>query len=147
PSVPPEPYRSDAPRKGGAEPCSPRWVAHRSGARPAPWARQAAPGPPRAERSGREWALSSDGLAPHHVDGPDDDRFEDRPADERRDGRDVEHRGGGPPLVDTEDADEWGHERLACVEDELHDVVSLARIEQQQDDPQHDQRLDDPEDQ
>src|SRR5664280_4726 len=98
-----------------------------------------------AVRSGcgvRGW---SGRLAPEDAHGPEHDQLEDRPADEGDDGRDIERRSARGQGIRVEDPLERGEEDLADVQDSRDQRVAGAGIEEEQDDPQPDDDLDEPE--
>src|SRR5689334_10416057 len=96
---------------------------------------------------GRRVAGSDRRFAPEDADRGQDDRLEDGPADQGEDRGDVEDRPAGLEVVHVQHAVERGHEDLARVQDERDQVVAFAGVQQEQDDPQDDQDLDDPEQQ
>src|SRR5664279_527315 len=101
---------------------------------------QRAPGPPAG-------SLGRGGLPPEDADCPQDDRFEDHPADQGGHGSNVEHRSTSVQGVGPKNPLERRDEDLADVEDRRDDVVAGPRIEDQQYDPQSDHDLDQAEDQ
>src|SRR5215212_1637647 len=85
-------------------------------------------------------------LPAEDADRREDQRLEDGPADERKDRGDVEDRPAGLERVRVQDSFEGRDEQLARVQDELHQVIALTRVQQEQNDAQDDQDLDDPKD-
>src|SRR5450759_2556223 len=94
-------------------------------------------------RCGR--TLGSGRLAPEDPHGPDHDQLEERPADEREDGRDIEHRTTRREVILVEDAVERRDEDLADIEDARDERVAGAGVEQEQDNARPDDDLDQPE--
>src|SRR6185369_10296760 len=82
--------------------------------------------------------FGSGGLAAEDPDAPVDDDFEQRPADEGDDRRDVEDGAGCVQGVGSENAFEREHEDLAEAEDARDEAVGLTCIEQQENDSEPD---------
>jgi len=58
------------------------------------------------------------------ADHREDHELEDRPADQGDDRRDVQDGASGVERIGPQDAFEWRHEELACIEDPRHEGVA-----------------------
>ena len=105
--------------------------------------RQLRRAPPTIARLGRGSGL---GRSPREdAQRRDDQHLDQRPGDERDEGRDVEDALAGRRLVEREHAAERLHERVGQGHDQVDDGVALVGDQQQQDDPQDQQGLQDAE--
>ena len=75
----------------------------------------------------------------------EDDDLENRPSDKGREGREVERGPTGLERIRPQDPFERVDERSAQVKEAGHDRVPRTSINRQQEDPQPDDQLDDPE--